>query len=271
MARAAEDSGFDAIWLGDHHLYRDPDRGPWEAWTQLAAIAAITTRVSLGPLVAATAFHPPGALARMAASIADISAGRFILGLGAGWNEPEFRAFGFPFDHRVARFEEAFEIIRRLLAGESVTYRGRFHDVEGAVLLPPATHGVPLMVGSIGERMLSITLPHVDAWNTWYSWYGNSPDGFGRLNATIDDACLRVGRDPSTLRRTACVLVAFGSGAHERRHDAEPVEPGRLGEHVNALHDAGADEVILVLDPISEASIREAGESVQRVRAAGSV
>jgi alkanesulfonate monooxygenase SsuD/methylene tetrahydromethanopterin reductase-like flavin-dependent oxidoreductase (luciferase family) len=207
----------------------------------------------------------------MAASIADISGGRFILGLGAGWNEPEFRAFGFPFDHRVARFEEAFEIIRRLLAGETVSYNARFHQVDAAVLLPPAAHRVPLMVGSMGERMLSITLPHVDAWNTWYSWYGNRPEGFAKLNATIDDACGRVDRDPKTLQRTACVLVAFGSAALERRHDAEPVEPARLREHVDALHDAGADEVILVLDPITEASIRQTGDLLQRAPAARSV
>src|SRR6267143_2328074 len=140
IARAAEESKFDSIWVGDHLLYRGggrPERGPWDAWTQLAALAAITTRVRLGPLVAATAFHAPGAIARMAASIDEISGGRFTLGLGAGWNEPEFRAFGFPFDRTVSRFGESFDIVRRLLAGEHVTFDGEFQHVDDAVILPP--------------------------------------------------------------------------------------------------------------------------------------
>src|SRR4051795_13735643 len=139
MARAAEESGFDSIWVGDHMLYRGdgrPERGPWDAWMLLAALAASTERVRLGPLVASTAFHPPGLIARMAATIDELSGGRFVLGLGAGWNETEFRSFGIPFDRLVSRFEESFEIIRRLLAGERVSFDGRFQRVEDAVLMP---------------------------------------------------------------------------------------------------------------------------------------
>ena len=118
MARAIEDLGYDSVWFGEHLLYRWPDRaprGPWEAWAMLAAVAAVTSRIELGPLVACTAFHNPAVLAKRADTIDEISGGRFILGLGAGWNETEFRAFGIPFDHRIARFEEAFTIIRGLL------------------------------------------------------------------------------------------------------------------------------------------------------------
>ena len=132
-------------------LYRDDERGergPWDVWTTLAALAASTERVRLGPLVASTAFHPPGLVARMAAAIDEVSGGRFVLGLGAGWNETEFRAFGIPFDNKVSRFEEAFAIVRRLLAGERVTFEGRYHRVEDAVLLPRPQRRVPLMVGS---------------------------------------------------------------------------------------------------------------------------
>src|SRR5205085_5980777 len=121
IALAADRSGFDSVWVGDHMLYRGdgrPERGPWDVWTMLAALAASTERVRLGPLVAAAAFHPPGLIARMAAAIDEISGGRFVLGLGTGWNETEFDAFGIPFDYKVSRFEEAFEIVRRLLAGE---------------------------------------------------------------------------------------------------------------------------------------------------------
>ncbi|MDQ3307126.1 MAG: LLM class flavin-dependent oxidoreductase, partial [Actinomycetota bacterium] len=142
MARAAEEVGFDSIWIGDHLLYRDDgrdERGPWDAWSLLSALAAVTDRVRLGPLVACTAFCPPGLLARRAAAIQEISGGRFVLGLGAGWSETEFRAFGVPFDHRASRFIESFEIIRRLLAGERVTFEGRFERVRDAVLLPRPT------------------------------------------------------------------------------------------------------------------------------------
>src|SRR5438874_176447 len=156
MARAAEETGFDSIWVGDHMLYRDdgrPERGPWDAWTLLAALAASTERVRLGTLVASTAFHPPGLIARMAATIDEVSAGRFVLGLGAGWNDVEFRSFGIPFDRLVSRFEESFEIIRRLPAGERVSFEGRFEQVEEAVLLPPPARQVPMMIGTAGPRM----------------------------------------------------------------------------------------------------------------------
>jgi alkanesulfonate monooxygenase SsuD/methylene tetrahydromethanopterin reductase-like flavin-dependent oxidoreductase (luciferase family) len=162
IAGAAEAGGFDSIWLGDHLLFRHddrPERGPWDVWTLLSALAGATDRMRLGPLVACTGFHPPGLLAKMAATISDISGGRFVLGLGAGWNETEFRAFGLPFDHRVSRFEESFAIVRALLAGERTTLDGRYWQADDAVLLPRPAQRVPLMIGSNGPRMLGIALP----------------------------------------------------------------------------------------------------------------
>src|SRR4051794_41886019 len=135
MARAAEEVGFDSIWLGDHLLYGQPERGPWEAWTLLSALAAVTERVELGPLVACAGFHPPGLLAKMAASIDEVSGGRFVLGPGAGWDDPEFQALGLPTDRRVSRFEEAFTIIRGPLARGRVPLDGR--------LLPGGDPGPP--------------------------------------------------------------------------------------------------------------------------------
>jgi alkanesulfonate monooxygenase SsuD/methylene tetrahydromethanopterin reductase-like flavin-dependent oxidoreductase (luciferase family) len=264
MAQAADEAGFASIWVGDHLLYRGggrPDRGPWDAWTQLASLAALTRRIDLGSLVASTAFHPPGVLARMAASIDEVSGGRFTFGIGAGWNEAEFRAFGFPFDRLASRFEESFEVVRRLLAGEVVTFSGEFHRVEDAVLLPRPARRVPLMVGSNGARMLAAALPHVDAWNTWYSGYGNTSDGFAKLNAEIDAACVRVGRRPREVRRTACVLVTVGAGG-ERPHDVAPVAAARLAAHLKELRDAGLDEAILVVDPVTERSVREIAQLI---------
>ncbi len=167
MARIAEDIGLDSVWVGDHYLYRHPDgtRGPWEAWTQLAAIAAVTSRVEIGPLVASTSFHQPGVLAKLAMTVEEISGGRLILGLGAGWNETEYRAFGFPFDHRVSRFEEAFTIIRTLLREGAIDFEGRVLHVARlrAAAARSSTGGPPLLIGSSGPRMLRITMPYVDA------------------------------------------------------------------------------------------------------------
>src|SRR3954471_17220071 len=181
MVRAVEDLGFDSVWVGEHLLYRWEDRppnGPWEAWTLLSAIAASTTRIELGPLVACTNFHNPALLAKQAALIDEVSGGRFVLGLGAGWNEPEFRAFGFPYDHRIDRFEEAFTIIRALLRDGAIDFEGRFYQVRDCELLPRARPGgPPLLIGSNGPRMLRIALPHAQAWNTWYADTHNRPDG----------------------------------------------------------------------------------------------
>src|SRR5262245_22814581 len=274
MAKAAEEVGFDSIWLGDHHLYRGdgrPERGPWDAWTTLAALAASTERVRLGPMVACTAFHPPGILARMAATIDEVSGGRFVLGIGAGWNETEFRAFGIPFDHRVARFEEAFEIVRRLLAGERVTFEGRFARTRDAVLLPTPSRDVPLMIGSTGERVLRIALPHVQAWNTWYSGFGNTAEGLAPVNQRISALAVEAERDPGDILRSVCTLVVVDPDARERpvTDDLVPIDggsPDRVAERVRTLADAGAEEAVLILSPITERSIRAMGEPVSLLR-----
>jgi alkanesulfonate monooxygenase SsuD/methylene tetrahydromethanopterin reductase-like flavin-dependent oxidoreductase (luciferase family) len=269
MARGAEAAGFDSIWIGDHLLYRGdgrPERGPWEAWTLLSALAAVTERVELGPLVACASFHPPGLIAKMAATIGEVSGGRFVLALGAGWSETEFRAFGIPFDHRVARFEESFAIIRGLLDGERVTLDGVHRQTHDAILLPRPSTRPRLMIGSNGPRMLGIALPHVDAWNTWYEDYGNTPEGFAALNARIDAAAEAAGRDPASVERSACVLVRLDPAAGERpvSPDAPALEgpPERIADALRALAQAGADEAILVADPITEASIARLGEAL---------
>jgi probable F420-dependent oxidoreductase len=266
MARAAEEVGFDSIWVGDHLLYRGdgrPERGPWDAWTLLAGLAGVTGRVALGPLVACTAFRRPGLLARTAAAVDELSGGRLVLGLGAGWNEPEFRAFGIPFGDRVARFAEALQIIKRLFDGERVTFAGDYETVSDAVLLPPPARRPPLMVGATGPRMLAASLPHVDAWNTWFDVYGNTPEGFAELNATVADAARGAGREPSDIERSACVLVVLDRAAGERPSPdgMAPVEGSadEIAAHLRALAEAGADEAILVVSPINERSIRTLG------------
>jgi probable F420-dependent oxidoreductase len=267
MARAAEEVGFDSLWVGDHLLYRGDgrsERGPWDAWTLLAGLAGVTERVTLGPLVACTAFHSPGLLARTAAAVDELSGGRLVVGLGAGWNEPEFRAFGLPFQNRFARFEEAFEIVRRLLAGERVTFSGRYHAVADALLLPPPARRPPLMIGATGPRMLAATIPHVDAWNTWYLECGNTPEGFAGLSRAVDEVASAAGRDPGEIARSVCVLVVLDRAAGERALDVPALDgpPERIAEGLRAFAAAGADEAILVVSPITERSIRQLGEAL---------
>jgi alkanesulfonate monooxygenase SsuD/methylene tetrahydromethanopterin reductase-like flavin-dependent oxidoreductase (luciferase family) len=229
----------------------------------LAAIAASTSRIRLGPLVAATAFHAPPLLAKLAATVDEISGGRLILGLGAGWNETEFRAFGFPFDHRISRFEEAFTIIRTLLAEGSIDFDGRFFQARDCELLPRPTRpgGPPLMVGSVGPRMLEITLPHVQQWNVWYRQSENTAGGLEPLLRQVDEACLAVGRDPTTLEKTSAVLVRLpgGTGRLTKYDESEvaPVEgsPARIADRLREFAAIGLAEVQLVVDPITIESV----------------
>jgi alkanesulfonate monooxygenase SsuD/methylene tetrahydromethanopterin reductase-like flavin-dependent oxidoreductase (luciferase family) len=252
MAKAAEEVGFESVWVGDHLLYDEPERAPWEVWTLMSAIAAATERVRIGPLVACAGFHPPAVLAKMASTIDEVSQGRFVLGLGSGWNRREFDAFGIPYDKRVSRFEEAFAIIRGLLAGERVTLDGTFHWADDVVLLPKPARQTPIMIGSNGRRMLGIALPHVQAWNTWWDDYHNDAEGLAKL---IDEIGI-----PDTVSRSACMLVQLDDMPVERTTNVPAVEQGRFAEHLKELHQAGADEVIVVASPITERAIRALGE-----------
>jgi alkanesulfonate monooxygenase SsuD/methylene tetrahydromethanopterin reductase-like flavin-dependent oxidoreductase (luciferase family) len=275
MARTAEEVGFDAIWLGDHLLYDLPDgstRGPWEVWTSLAGLAAVTERVSLGPLVASTSFHAPAMLAKQAATVDAISGGRLVLGLGAGWNEREYRAFGFPYDHRVSRFEEAFTIVRRLLREGRADVAGTYYTVEDCVLDPrPARPGgPPLMLGSVGPRMLSIGLPHVDSWNVWWSEYANAPGDYAALVARVEEAAAAAGRAPGEVTATAAVLVQFPGGGgrlmgETYNRPVTPVEgtPSVVADHLRAMAAAGAAEVQLVVDPITRETVEALGEALR--------
>jgi alkanesulfonate monooxygenase SsuD/methylene tetrahydromethanopterin reductase-like flavin-dependent oxidoreductase (luciferase family) len=276
MARLAEEAGFDSLWLGDHLLYDLPvgQRGPWEVWTSLAALAASTQRIELGPLVASTSFHAPAMLAKMAATVDAIAGGRLILGLGAGWNRREYDAFGFPYDHRVSRFEEAFTIIRTLLAAGEIDFHGAYHDVDHAVLHPrsPRPGGPPLWVGSIRERMQTIALPHVQAWNVWWSDYGNTPDGFAELKSGVDERIAAIGRT-GQVDATCAVFVQLPGGRgrqmgdhHGREIAAIEGPPDELAEHLRAFERAGAAHVQLVVDPIVPSSIEQLAGTLSRFR-----
>jgi alkanesulfonate monooxygenase SsuD/methylene tetrahydromethanopterin reductase-like flavin-dependent oxidoreductase (luciferase family) len=153
----AEAVGLDSLWVCDHLLSGPPAEGIHESWTILAALAASTRRVELGQLVTCTSFRPPALLAKMATTADTVSGGRLILGLGAGWYDPEYTAFGYPTDHRAGRFEEAIAIIGPLVRGEQVTLAGRWYQVRDAVLRPPPDRPIPILVAAQGRRMLRLT------------------------------------------------------------------------------------------------------------------
>jgi alkanesulfonate monooxygenase SsuD/methylene tetrahydromethanopterin reductase-like flavin-dependent oxidoreductase (luciferase family) len=265
LARRAESAGYDSIWVGDHLVYDLPDgstRGPYEAWTTLAAIAAVTERVEIGPLVASTGFHAPAMLAKQAATVDAISQGRLILGLGAGWNRREFDAFGFRYDRRVSRFEEALAIIAPLLREGRTTFHGQFYDVDDCVLDPRAVRegGPPIMLGSNSPRMLSIGLPVVDFWNVWWSIYDNSVAKFAQVKAEVD----AVAPEGRPVDATAAVLVTLPGGRGRlmgETYDASvtTITPDDLGQHIRELAAAGAKHLQLVLDPINAESIDTIG------------
>jgi alkanesulfonate monooxygenase SsuD/methylene tetrahydromethanopterin reductase-like flavin-dependent oxidoreductase (luciferase family) len=268
MALRVEEAGYDSVWLGDHLIYDLPDgstRGPYEVWTTLAAIAAVTKRVEIGPLVASTSFHAPAMLAKQAATVDAISQGRLILGLGAGWNRREYDAFGFHYDRRVSRFEEALAIIAPLLRSGRTTFHGQFYDVDDCVLDPRPVRdgGPPIMVGSNAPRMLSIALPVVDSWNVWWSSYENSVDGFVKIKAEVD-AAMPEGRH---VEATAAVLVTLPGGKGRLMGDGydanvTAVTPDGLANHIRGLADAGATHLQLVLDPITPETIDTIGTAL---------
>lgn len=203
-----ERAGLDSVWVFDHLIFRfpdEPDEGLQEAWTTLAALAPVVPRVELGALVMCSSFRNAGLMAKMGQTLDDLSGGRLILGLGCGWHEPEYDAFGFPFDHLVGRFEEDLEVVRRLLDGEKVDFDGRWSRYNGARLLPPPNRRTPILVAAKGERMLRLTARWADAWNT--AWFGGVDDTVRQRMADLDVACDAVGRDRGEIRRTIGLRV----------------------------------------------------------------
>ena len=213
LAMAAEEHGLDSVWGADHLIFRDEGEatGIHECWTVLTAIAAVTSRVEIGPLVLALPFRNPALTAKMAAELDEVSGGRLILGLGCGWHEPEFDAFGYPFDHRVSRFDEGLQVVVPLLRNGRVTYSGKYHHAADAELrpLPVREGGPPILIAGKQPRMLQLVARHADQWNA--AWYGHPDQAdelrerLGNLRTALDAA----GRDPASLEITVGIFVAF--------------------------------------------------------------
>ncbi|MEO5941680.1 MAG: LLM class flavin-dependent oxidoreductase [Candidatus Limnocylindrales bacterium] len=267
LARRAEDGGADSLWLIDHFFFREDgaavgtEIGYHEPWTLLSALAATTTRVELGTLVLSTSFRPAGMLAKMAVTADAVAGGRLILGLGCGWHEPEYDAFGFPFDHRVGRFEDALRIIAPLVRGERVTYTGTWQQVSEAAILPePIRPRLPILVAAKGERMLRLTVEHADLWQT--AWFGLPDERYHGRHADLLAACATAGRDPATLGVTVGIDIdeaATGPGSL-------PIEAGAIVEALGNWQDLGVDHVQLGIRPATADTFDVVFEAIRRFR-----
>ncbi len=230
MAQTAELMGFDSLWFVDHLLYGEGQstaapQGVWECWSVLAGLAAVTSRVELAPLVTSTGYRNPALLAKIADAVDMISDGRLILALGSGYDDPEYRAFGFPLDHKYARFEEALTIIHTLLREGAIDFEGTYYSARDCELRPrgPRGPGIPILIGANGPKMLRLTAQYADLWNTWLAMSDSSPAAFPEDNALVDEACRDVGRDPETLQRTASIMIDLDG----RRAIPASMGPGR--------------------------------------------
>jgi probable F420-dependent oxidoreductase len=257
FARAAEDRGLDSVWMYDHFYYRNDSgelEGQHEAWTIVSAVAAVTERVEIGTIVLCTSFRNPGLTAKMAATADEVSAGRLTLGLGAGWHDPEYDAFGYPRDHRADRFEESLQVIAPLLRGERVTFEGRYERANEAELAPSPSRRIPILIACKRPRMLRLTARYADAYNT--AWYGAPDERLERQLAALGQALEAEGRDPATMTTTVGVVARNPTRAPNSDDDREFA--GSVDELAKALdaHEAiGVDHLIVVLHPMDESSL----------------
>lgn len=263
MAQTAESCGLDAIWLADHFLFRPPvapdgeEYGLWEAWMAAAALAQATSRIQIGLLVTCLGWRNPGIVARMTETIEEISNGRFILGVGAGWHEPEYTAYGLPFDHRVSRFEDAITILNGLLRDGRVDHAGRFFSAVDAISQPRGPRagqgGPPILVGSSSPRMLGLVATYADAWNTvWHS----DPEATRADLTALEKACADAGRDPGSIIKTAGGNIALTNYTKSRGNPITGA-PAEIAERLAGFRDLGFSHFVAGIDPCTPASIEE--------------
>jgi probable F420-dependent oxidoreductase len=274
IARQAEADGFDSIWLADHLLYRtggEPTRGIWECWTILSALAEATEHVEIGTLVLCNSFRNPAILAKMATTADEVSQGRLIFGIGAGWNEPEYEAFGLPFDHRVDRFEEALQILKPLLKEGHVDFDGAYYRARDCEIEPrgPRSAGPPLLVGSERPRMMRLTAQYADLWNIGYL---GEPETLAEPRAKFEAACHQVGRDPSTIGVTAFIGLWFPDLQPEKPGFVETPLTGSEEEVAVAMRgyrELGVQHIMFQCAPYTPESLQRLTRALELYRATG--
>jgi alkanesulfonate monooxygenase SsuD/methylene tetrahydromethanopterin reductase-like flavin-dependent oxidoreductase (luciferase family) len=268
IAIDAEAAGLDSVWVFDHVLFRfdGVTTGIHECWTVLSAIAEATSTVELGTLVMCTGFRNAALLAKMAATLDHVSDGRLILGVGAGWHDPEYDAFGWPTDHKVSRFEESLDVITSLIREGRADLDGTYVSARDAVLRPPARADMPILVASKMPRMLELTARHADAWNL--AWFGHPDERLSTIKGQLMEACERVGRDPSTLSITIGVTVRYEGAPADAEGPALRGTPQDVAAGLIAHAEAGADHVIASLEPSTRETLAAFNEAVALYRAA---
>lgn len=277
LARLADDDGWFGFWYADHYMPNTGDESfepgdVHECWAILPAVAATTSRIRLGPLVSPTSVHHPALLANRAATIDHLSDGRMVLGLGAGWQINEHRAYGIELEApatRVDRFEEAIEITRSLLDNERTTFAGTHYEITDAPSDPkPVQAKLPIVVGTSGPRMMRITATHAQEWNTW-----GAPDLAGGNFAKFATACDKVGTDIGSLHTSVQALVAMTEDAEKvAKLKAADMGPrtiagsnDQLVEEIGRYVEIGFDEMI-VPDFALGATTEQRLESFQRFK-----
>lgn len=251
----AEATGWDGIWLADHFMPDGKDTStPFpEAWTTLAALAARVDRVRMGTLVTGNTYRHPAVLAKMAATVDHISNGRLVLGLGSGWQENEHRQYGIEFNtfgERLAKLDEACQIIKSLFSQSATTFDGKYYQLEAATLEPkPVQANVPLLIGGGGEKVtLKITAKYADEWNVW-----GEPDLLRHKMSILDQHCKDVGRNPADIQRSAVALMFLSDdqASNDKLRGRDIGRAAIIGnsEEVRAIvaeyEAAGVDELIV--------------------------
>jgi len=263
MAELAEDIGFDSVWVVDHLLFKSdedkPPKGVWECWSLISALAACTRTVEIGTMVLGMGFRNPALLAKMADTVDEISGGRLILGVGAGYHKFEYDAFGYPFDYKYSRFEEAIQIVHGLLKNGHIDFEGRFYSARECELKPRGSRpeGPPILIGSKGHKMLRLLARYADMWNGWFDEIDNNPQGLAKVLPLIDEACEEVGRDPATVERTASVLITDEGSIPYWEDTLESLEgePAYIAETLKAYVTEGVSHIQIHLDPTTPKAI----------------
>ena len=268
ICQAAKDAGFEIVWFADHFTFFDEERGyrgAWDVFTMMAGVAAVVPDIQIGVLVACTGYRNPGVIAKITEALDDISGGRIILGLGAGWHEPEYVEFGMPFDYRVSRFEDAIKIIQPLLRTGKANHQGRFYQANDAHNLPkgPREQGAPILVGSNSPRMMGLLAQYADAWNT--NWQTNAED----TKPLIEDlhaALRKVGRSPESVTMTSGASIAV-EGYTGNRPNAIHGDPDSHAKAISAFRELGFRHFICGLDPSTPESVAGFSGTIQKIHA----
>ena len=269
MAVLAESLGWDGIWIADHFMAFDDanlDRPMQECFSVLAGLAAVVPRVRLGSLVAGNTYRHPAVLAKQAASIDEMSGGRFVLGLGAGWQENEHRRYGIDLgsvSERLAWFEEACQVVRSLRDEPRTTLAGHRYQLVDAPLEPKPLGPLPLLIGASGEKkMPAVVAKYADEWNMW-----STPSAWKAKRAIYDAALDAEGREPASLYRSTQALLFTGPDGAKTAADFQAIRPSiggtseQLVETISEWAEAGLDEFIV--PTFTFPSTEQANETVE--------